>query len=100
MISDEPDEDADNQDDEGLLESFIDSDAGDTDPGDRSGKKRASVVTTAPRFDDWPYPDLSASNTSRDAEVLSWFKTNHASARLAMADVLRGWIGIKRLPST
>jgi hypothetical protein len=99
MISDEPDEDADTQDDEGLLETFIDSDVGEADPEDRGAKKRASVAIIASGFEDWPGSDLRDSASGRDAEMLSWFKTNHANSRLAMAAVLRGWTGAKRFLS-
>ena len=98
MISDEPDEDADAQDDEGLLETFIDSDTGEVDPRDQGAKKRVSAAVVASSFDDWPRSELRGSSTGRDAEMLSWFMANHANPRLAMAAVLRGWVGAKRLP--
>jgi hypothetical protein len=97
MISDEPDEDADTQDDESLLENFIDSDAGEANPGDRDAKKRAPVAIIAVSFEDWPQPSLRGSDTDCNAEMLSWFKTNHANSRVAMATVLRGWIGARRV---
>jgi hypothetical protein len=78
MISDEPDEDAD---DEGVLDTLLGPDA---------GKPAEGIV--AETIADWPPSDLRGFALGFESETLAWFKANHADWRLAMDAVLRAWI--------
>ncbi|MGD0104756.1 MAG: hypothetical protein ABSC06_12040 [Rhodopila sp.] len=80
MISDEPDEDAD---DEGVMDTLFGPDAGKPDTG-------GGII--AENVEDWPPSGLRDLALKFDARTLAWFKANHADWRLAMAAVLRAWI--------
>ncbi len=92
MISDEPDEDADTLDDEGVLESCFGPDATKMEAGERAARNRGAVLAT---MQDWPPSRSPGSNLGLDAETLAWFRANHADWRQAIASVLRGWVAAK-----
>jgi hypothetical protein len=83
MISDEPDEDADTVDDETLLETCM----GAVLP------KREANAGHVSDFQDFPQsygvPNMS---TEIDADIVAWFKANHADWQQQMGAVLRGWV--------
>ena len=88
MISDEPDEDADNAADEGLLDILVGSDV------EKSvGSKVRFEVTNA---EDWPPSPLRDPHLGLDDETLAWFKANHADWRQAMGGILRAWMAVRR----
>lgn len=88
-ISDEPDEDADFLDDEGLMDSFI-----RPDYRTRSAKShpRAAMNDAGSNdevMNDWPPPRAQG---SAERGAVSWFRANHADWSAQMEAVLRGWI--------
>jgi hypothetical protein len=87
MISDEPDEYADNLDDDSLLRTYLGA-------GSRSGGAGASGpepdrLSVVP---DWPPSAMQDPGLPVDAETLKWFETNHRDWRQGMCSVLRGWV--------
>ena len=83
MISDEPDEDADTVDDETLLETCIGAEP----------PKRDSGVDHAPELKDFPqFLGVTDMSTEIDADIVAWFKANHADWQQQMGAVLRGWV--------
>jgi hypothetical protein len=80
MTSDEPDEDADNLDDEKLLEGFLDGPQAITPQAALAGPQ------------DWPYRYGGKDNLVVDADILTWFKTNHEDWQRQIGCVLRAWI--------
>ena len=83
MISDEPDEDADNLDDETLLRTYL---------GVMPNRPTAETATELP---DWPQPRQSDLRLNLDAETVAWFKARHADWQSAMAGVLRAWAAVQ-----
>lgn len=81
MISDEPDEDADNLDDEKLLDALYDGDS----PKQDTRADRAMVLPG------WPPPRSPDRGLTLDPATLAWFKANHADWRAEIGVVLRGW---------
>jgi uncharacterized protein (DUF4415 family) len=79
MISDEPDEDADDLDDEAALDYCMDHDQ----------LKRNAAAADLP---DWPPPVARDIGLNLDAETLAWFKATHTNWRSEMRFVLRAWI--------
>lgn len=79
MISDDPDEDADNLDDDTLLQSYLGSD---------TWAPEEQAVT----MPDWPAGRSSDVALTVNAETVAWFKLNHADWRSAMELVLRAWV--------
>jgi hypothetical protein len=90
MISDEPDEDADTLDDEGVMDTCFDPDAGEAT--ERTTPKRPSDATDATRFEDWPPSPLQDLELNLEVGTRAWFKAKHADWRSAMEAVLRSWI--------
>jgi hypothetical protein len=90
MISDEPDEDADTLDDEGVMDTCFDPDAGAAT--ERTAPKRPSDTTDAARFEDWPPSSLQDLELNLEVGTRAWFKAKHADWRSAMEAVLRSWI--------
>lgn len=87
MISDEPDEDADNLDDDTLMQTAL-GPAGE--PLDTTGRGSGAA-----HIEDWPSPRMQGLELDIDVQTLAWFKANHANWRKAMGSVLRGWIAAK-----
>jgi hypothetical protein len=83
MISDEPDEDADDLDDENLLIAYM---------GGTSSRLR---LDTEAVVSDWPPQATQDLGLSVDAETLRWFKNNYADWRQGMRSVLRAWVDIR-----
>jgi hypothetical protein len=88
MISDEPDEDADNLDDDNLLTAYLDG------ASTRPGPDAASVLP------DWPPAIMQDLALHVDAETLKWFETNHGDWRQGMCSVLRAWVDARTRGST
>jgi uncharacterized protein (DUF4415 family) len=80
MISDEPDEDADSLDDEKLLVALLD------------GSQAAGIPTTASAQQDWPSRRCGKEGLVVDADILTWFRTNHEDWQQQIRCVLRAWI--------
>jgi hypothetical protein len=85
MISDEPDEDADNLDDEILLGTVIGHEA----PKPGPGAENATPIA------DWPPPAIKDAGLNLDHETLAWFKANHADWRAQIGDILQAWVTLK-----
>jgi hypothetical protein len=83
MISDEPDEDADNLDDENLLITYLDG---------SSSKPNLDAEAAVP---DWPPRATLDLGLNVDAETLLWFRNNYADWRQGMRAVLRAWVDIR-----
>jgi hypothetical protein len=89
MISDEPDEDADTLDDEGLLETYVDSGP----PKQQSGSPNAADTR------EWPQPPgARGAGSDIDAATLAWFKANHADWQEELRTVLRTWASEQTRP--
>jgi hypothetical protein len=88
MISDEPDEDA--LDDETLLESYAGLDPSAT----------RSESSSTPDTRDWP-PSSRTDTVMRgiDAGTLAWFEANRTDWRSELDLVLRAWIAGQTPPS-
>jgi uncharacterized protein (DUF4415 family) len=81
MISDEPDEDADTLDDNGLLDVFLDK------------PQAASTQGAQPAPTDWPSrPSRLLDAIYLDADIVNWFQVNHQDWQQQIRGVLRGWI--------
>lgn len=85
MISDEPDEDADELDDEKALERYLGA-AGDID-----------AAAAPDGMPDWPpgYAQGQAGGLNVDMSTIAWFKTNYIDWQQEIGSVLRGWIVAK-----
>lgn len=81
MISDEPDEDADLLDDDALVEAYT----GTILPP-------AAAGPAGPPPADWPPRRAVREHLTVDADVLAWFKANHADWQRRITAILRGWI--------
>ncbi|WP_428533728.1 hypothetical protein [Rhodopila sp.] len=86
MISDEPDEDADNLDDETLLRAYL---------GVGAATQAATDSTTD--LPDWPQRRERDPGLNIDPETLAWFKARHGDWRGRMASVLRAWVAAHTL---
>ena len=82
MISDEPDDD-DDLDDEAALDSYL---------GASDLPKRDAVSVELP---DWPAPTKRDVGLDLDIDTLAWFKQNHADWRREIRFVLRAWVVAK-----
>ena len=82
MISDEPDEDADELDDDGVFESVI----GPSAVGSGSARPAADTLP------DWPASYAQAVGIEIDAATIAWFQAHHPDWRNQIRLVLRGWI--------
>ena len=80
MISDEPDEDADLLDDDELVQALT----GTTAPAAAGG--------AAPAHEDWPPRSRHEEEVIVDADILVWFKANHADWHQRIRGVLRAWM--------
>ena len=87
MISDEPDEDAD-FDDETLLEGL----AGDGSPNPPSG---ALIADTLP---DWPERAMRPVGLSLSPDAVSWFKSTYVDWEKQIDRVLRAWVTVNAKP--
>ncbi len=85
MISDDPDEDADNLDDEGLIAACL-------GPGKTADPDEPTADQDIP---DWPSVGARNVGLVVDNGTLDWFKTNHADWRREMGFVLRAWVVTK-----
>ena len=83
MITDDPDEDADNLDDETLLSTCL----GRRHPGESTDQENL-----AEDIPDWPPNRTRDVGLIVDTETLAWFKANHADWRREMGFVLRAWV--------
>lgn len=90
MISDHPDEDADNLDDENLLEAYLGVGMPTSDRGGTPTSERGEA--TAAGGLDWPGSHARDIGLTVNAETLAWFKANHSDWRLAIESVLRAWV--------
>jgi uncharacterized protein (DUF4415 family) len=79
MISDEPDEDADSLDDDALIEAY-------------TGTILPPAAAEGPEPADWPPRRAAREKLTIDADVLAWFKANHADWQQRIPAILRGWI--------
>jgi hypothetical protein len=82
MISDEPDEDADNRDDGSALDTYL-----GIPPAGRN-----VVAKTVPRLPEWPPKTVREIGLILDAETLAWFQKIHVDWRRAMRGVLHAWV--------
>ncbi len=86
MISDEPDEDADDLDDDKMLETYI-------------GPGQGNATDVAVALPDWPPthsplngPGVNGVGLNIDRATVAWFKANYAEWQREIGSVLRGWI--------
>jgi hypothetical protein len=86
MISDEPDEDADNLDDDAVLENCV-ADA---------GSKQTGGGPAMPDLPDWPRLMVKEVGLDLDTETLTWFKSTYRDWRQQMRFVLRAWVVANR----
>jgi hypothetical protein len=108
MISDYPDEDADNFDDDDLLTTY-------TPPGEpgQDAPRQDAPRQDVPRPDDtdrksgsenaagmreWPQPYESNSAVRLDAATLAWFTANHVNRQMTAEQVLRAWAATRTDP--
>jgi uncharacterized protein (DUF4415 family) len=82
MISDEPDEDADNLDDEATLDTMFDN-----DPPARDTSVQNPTATA-----DWLRSPVADTGLHLDAETLAWFKATHSEWQHEIRLVLRAWV--------
>ena len=84
MISDEPDEDADEFDDEKALETYLGVVSG---PG----------VETAADLPDWPptHSQAHGAGLTLEMNTVAWFKANYVDWQREIGSVLRGWVVAK-----
>lgn len=80
MISDEPDEDAADLDDDAIFDTLVD------------GPPQAQKSSTAAPLADWPGTAVTEVELNLDHDTLLWFKSTHADWRQQMAFVLRAWV--------
>ncbi len=81
MISDEPDEDAEEIDDDTILGSLVGKDAiGQLDVPQRS------------LIPEWPTNSDRGIDLQVDAETMAWFRSSHPDWRRQMGLVLRAWM--------
>ena len=83
MILDDPDEDADNLDDEDVLEGLL-----GTHPLE-AGVER--LVTAS----DWPLARQPGGGIALEGATLAWFKANHADWQQEIATILRAWVAAR-----
>ena len=81
MISDEPDEDADDLDDETLLQAYL-----------GVGAAKPATTNSTADLPDWPQRRERDPSLNIDPETLAWFKARHGDWRGRMASVLRAWV--------
>ena len=88
MTSDEPDEDADNLEDDKLLEGLL---------GDPQPATPQSVIpyACAPGPENWPCRHGANEMLTVDADILAWFRTNHENWLRQISSVLRAWIATR-----
>ncbi len=79
MISEDPDEDADNLDDETLLRQYL-------------GAEKNVSGDSVESIPDWPPRALCDVAFTVDSEISGWFKRHHGDWRRAMRLVLRAWV--------
>jgi uncharacterized protein (DUF4415 family) len=84
MISDEPDEDADFNED---------GTAPDTAADDQQPKGSGA---NAPATQDWPRRSANKIGLNVDAETLAWFTATHGDWQHAMRCVLRSWVTVRK----
>ena len=82
MISDEPDEDADDLDDEALLSRYT-----GTNP-----PIRHTIPTVLP---DWPSGTMGTTGIDLGPETTAWFQATQRDWRWAVGLVLRVWVATK-----
>ena len=80
MISDEPDEDAADLDDDAIFDTFVD------------GPSPALRNDAAALLADWPSRAITEVGLNLDRDTLAWFKSAHIDWRQQMAFVLRAWV--------
>ena len=86
MITDDPDEDAENLDDEALLNAYL---------GRGQSGKSSDPENSAEDIPDWPPSQTRNVGLIVDANTLGWFKANHADWRREMGFVLRAWVAVQ-----
>ncbi len=87
MISDEPDEDADNFDDNTALNALL----------DRAEQNRLPGSAAVSQDVEWPPRLLQDADLNLDAATLTWFKQGHSDWRREIRRVLRAWISARKL---
>jgi hypothetical protein len=83
-ISDQPDEDAANLDDNALFEAYLDA-----------GTPRTTGVLPTDVGDgmpDWPPVTMQNVGLTIDTATLAWFRSNYANWRAEAGFVLRAWV--------
>ena len=90
-ISDQPDEDAANLDDNALFEAYLDAGTPRT-----AGVQATDVGDGMP---DWPPVTLRNVGLTIDTATLAWFKSNHADWRAEAGFVLRAWVAAQTTAS-
>ena len=88
MTSDEPDEDADNLEDDKLLEGLL----GDPQP---ATPQSATPHAGTSGSQDWPCRHGAKETLTVDADILAWFRTNHENWQCQVGCVLRAWIATR-----
>jgi hypothetical protein len=88
MISDEPDEDADTIDDEGLLQTYANA----------ALPVRASGSGKAADAPEWPLLRRTPEAwTEIDVKTSAWFKGNRADWQAELRGIVRGWVAAQIL---
>jgi hypothetical protein len=87
-ISDEPDEDADSLNDEGLLETCL---------GVETPKRQSTSTAAALGIPDWP-PSRRVPNvrTEIDVETLTWLKATRPDWRGELGPLLKAWVAARK----
>jgi hypothetical protein len=113
MISDYPDEDADNFDDDDLLTTYTppgepgQGEPGQGEPGQDAPRQdvprpddtdRKSGSENAAGMREWPQPYESNSAVRLDAATLAWFTANHVNRQMTAEQVLRAWAATRTDP--
>ena len=86
MISDHPDEDADNFQDDVLLKGIVGVDT----PAETT-RGHAPVA-------DWPPATARDAGLNLSHGTLAWFQANHADWRQEIGNVLQAWVMLKSRP--
>lgn len=86
MISDDPDEDADNLDDENLLDAFLHPGRDRNAPTPKSGGDSTSDIR------DWPQSHGRDGGNDLDPETLLLLKASCADWRSSMGVIVRTWL--------
>jgi hypothetical protein len=84
-ISDDPDEDADNLDDDALIEAYLGT-------GTRVAQSNTLAADAGQEMPEWPPLKVRNIELTIDSATIAWFVGNHADWRREIGYVLRAWV--------